>query len=221
MTPCLPRILWSIYINIYIWKCCFSSHLTLVRTQTRCCRLCGEKAVASDSVDSVTLYCYFVVFLVLRTSISQVFFFLTWLCNKYWLKTKKKERRGVISPDKRGIQQLFNFSLLTRASTRLGTEFGVIFPHYFSSSSAGDAAPPEYPIWLLLLYGKMNCLWRKITPLCRICKRPLFSFLYFSLGFFSAPSGGLESQPAGLNTMADCKALVHYVFDFFFPLHVL
>lgn len=85
---------------------------------------------------------------------------LTQLCNKYFLGKK----REVISLDKSRIQQLLNFSLLTRASTQLGREFGVIFPHYFSSSSAGDRAPPEYPILLLLQCAKMTCLWRKITP---------------------------------------------------------
>lgn len=82
------------------------------------------------------------------------------LCNKYFLK-----KREVISLDKSRIQQLLSVFLLTRASTQLGREFGVIFPHYFSSSSAGDCALLEYPIWLLLQYAKMNCLWRKITPL--------------------------------------------------------
>lgn len=95
------------------------------------------------------------------------------LCNKYLLKTKRK----VISLDKSRIQQLLNFfSLLTRASTQLEREFGVIFPHYFSSSSAGDRAPLEYPIWLLLQYAKMNCLWRKITPLLNMQG---FFFLFF------------------------------------------
>lgn len=96
--------------------------------------------------------------------------FLTQLCNKYFLK-----KREVISLDKSRIQQLLNFSLLTRASTQLGREFGVIFPHYFSSSSAGDRAPLEYPILLLLQYAKMNCLWRKITP-----------YVEFAVSFFSS-----------------------------------
>ena len=65
------------------------------------------------------------------------------LCNKYLLKIKRK----VISHDKsKKIHNFLIFPLLTGASTQLGREFGVIFPHYFSSSSAGDCAPLEYPI---------------------------------------------------------------------------
>lgn len=68
-------------------------------------------------------------------------------------------------------------------STPLGREFGVIFPHYFSSSSAGDCAPLEYPIWLLLQYAKMNCLWRKITPLLNLVF--FFLMVLISLGWKS------------------------------------
>lgn len=69
----------------------------------------------------------------------------------------------------------------------------------------------------------MNCLWRKITPLCWICNRPLF-FFFFLLPFFFPPpllavlkSPGLKVSTCWFQHRRRCDAFGALCVLFFSP----